>query len=410
MPPKHKSRQATVEPESPGNGEDNGEASGETGGELVPVIGHGSTGSTAPLALIPGFSQEQVSGLMIMIAATIDAKLEQRLGNFNTNRQQISPFPSIEDRQAHQEEQPSYNQEQQPSYNQGQEPSYVPEQNVSHTHGTTYHTNPSQLRAEHVGYFDPEYQPEHGQQGPVVNAGKYVYYRDVYVFVDRLKDLAMQHDVKQVISSCFRGSALMWYSMELTDLERTGLRNSDPALWYTTLINRFKTRTSVALSQLVGQTYSLHDIKHTSPRAFIQQMLHLAKSAEFHSTYNQLTLLWNQFAVNLRRDLPEPQPSTTIGQFLEQVDTKTPIWMELAYRQSPQQRPWQSRPALQDSTPNGQRSLPAPQQQQPSSGKYPPRRVTFEDRKAHAYLADVTSDGYGIYGEEDEVDPEHQGQ
>ena len=116
MPPKSsKNRQATVEPDSPGNGEDNGEASGKTGGELVPITGHGSTGSTAPLALIPGFSQEQMSGLMIMIAATIDAKLEQRLGNFNTNRQQISPFPSIEDRQTHQEKQPSYNQDQ-PSY------------------------------------------------------------------------------------------------------------------------------------------------------------------------------------------------------------------------------------------------------------------------------------------------------
>ena len=300
-----------------------------------------------------------------MISAVVDARLEQRLGNFNTNRQQNNPFPIIEAPQPHQEQQPSYTPYEQP---------HVPA-----------------LRAEEVGYFDPEYQQEQGStNGPVVNAGKYVYYRDVYVFVDRLKDLAVtRNDVKSVMTSCFRGSALMWYSMELTELERDLLRDTDLNRWYTTLIDRFKTRTSVALSQLVGQTYSLTDMKFTSPRAFIQQMLHLAKSAEFHSTYNQLTLLWNQFAVNLRRDIPEPRSTTTISQFLEQVNSKTPIWMELAQRQS-QQRPWQGRPAPHDPAPvrYAKDQKGAPPLQQPS------RHVTFEDRKGQAYLAEGGYDEY----------------
>ena len=127
------------------------------------------------------------------------------------------------------------------------------------------------MRAEEVGYFDPEHQQEQGN-GPVVNAGKHVFYRDVYIFVDRLKDLAATrpNDVKRVITACFRGSVLMWYSAELTELERDLLRDSDLDRWYITLINRFKTRTAVALSQLISQTYSLSDVKHTSPRAFIQ--------------------------------------------------------------------------------------------------------------------------------------------
>ena len=72
-----------MESESSNSGK---EISGETGGELVFIIGNNSINSTTLLALIPGFSQEQVSGLMIIIAATVDARLEQRLGNFNTNR------------------------------------------------------------------------------------------------------------------------------------------------------------------------------------------------------------------------------------------------------------------------------------------------------------------------------------
>ncbi|CAD6581700.1 MAG: hypothetical protein ASARMPRED_000679 [Alectoria sarmentosa] len=168
MPPKKdKSRQATVEPESPD--------SGETGGEVVPTASSTGHNNPSSMTLIPGFSQEQVTGLMTMISAVVDARLEQRLGNFNTNRQQSSPFPSIEIPQPHQEQ-----------------------------------PHAPALRAEEVGYFDPEYQQKQGQQGPIVNAGKYVYYRDVYIFVDRLKDLAVtRNDVKSVMTACFRGFALM---------------------------------------------------------------------------------------------------------------------------------------------------------------------------------------------------------
>lgn len=387
MPPKKdKSRQPTVEPES--NGEENHEASGDQSGELVLSTMENQSYTSQALPIIPGFSREQVNDFMTMMSivmdAKTDAKLEQRLGNFNTNRPQNSPIP---------DPQPHYEQ-----------------QALSNLPDTSQHTNTVKLRAEEVGYFDPEYQQEQGSSGPVVNAGKHVFYKDVYVFTDRLKDLAAQRgesDIKSVMTACFRGSVLIWYSMELTDLERTLLRDANLDLWYTTLIDRFKTRTAVALSQLVGQTYSLADMQHTSPRAFIQHMLHLAKSANFNSTYNQLTLLWNQFAVNLRRDLPEPQQSTTIGQFLDQVDSKTSIWLELAQRQSQQQRRWRTEPTPQSSAldrqTNGQKNS-APQQHSGNNRLQP--RLPISD-KGHAYLADVTPDGYGLYEEEDEANQEH---
>ena len=200
--------------------------------------------------MIPGFSQEQVSGFMAMISAVVDARLEQRLGNYSTNRQENSPFPTIQ--------------------NLSLQPPQPSEQSFPVLPGP-------QLRAEEVGYFDPEYQQEqgsNGSNGPVVNAGKHVFYKDVYFFTNRLKDLAVQRgeaDTRAVVSSCLRGTALMWYSMELTDLERDLLRDNTTSLdrWCTTLIKRFKTRTAEALSQLVGQMYSLNDMRHTSPRAFI---------------------------------------------------------------------------------------------------------------------------------------------
>ena len=54
----------------------------------------------------------------------------------------------------------------------------------------------------------------------MTNIDKYVYYRDVYIFIDRLKVIVKKNDVKSIISEYLRGIALMWYSTELTDLKR----------------------------------------------------------------------------------------------------------------------------------------------------------------------------------------------
>ena len=59
-----------------------------------------------------------------------------------------------------------------------------------------------------------------------------------YVFVDRLKAMAKKNNVISVISECLRGTALMWYSTELTDLERDLLEESSLNQWYSALIGQ----------------------------------------------------------------------------------------------------------------------------------------------------------------------------
>ena len=91
------------------------------------------------------------------------------------------------------------------------------------------------LRPEDVGFFDPDYQEKdkktvnHLAPAPVVSADKHVFYRDVYAFTDRLLDLAKQHGneaIENVITACFRGTALMWYSMEVDDSLRNLFRDA----------------------------------------------------------------------------------------------------------------------------------------------------------------------------------------
>ena len=89
------------------------------------------------------------------------------------------------------------------------------------------------LRAEDVGYFNPGFQAEqeHGKTtpSPVVNAGKHAYYLDIFVFIDRLNELARKYGqnlVQDVIPSCLRGSALTWWTIEVDSSTKAILEDS----------------------------------------------------------------------------------------------------------------------------------------------------------------------------------------
>lgn len=66
------------------------------------------------------------------------------------------------------------------------------------------------------------------------------------------------------------------------------------------------------------------------PRAYAQNILRHAKAAHMTSVYNQLSLAWNNLALEFRRDVPEPTSATTLSQFLNQIDSKKNIWYEMA--------------------------------------------------------------------------------
>ena len=64
------------------------------------------------------------------------------------------------------------------------------------------------MRVEEVKFFDSKHQQEQ-EIDSVVNADKHVFYRNIYIFVNRLKDLAVSYNVKRVITAYLRGSALI---------------------------------------------------------------------------------------------------------------------------------------------------------------------------------------------------------
>ena len=68
------------------------------------------------------------------------------------------------------------------------------------------------LKAENVGFFDFDYEDFININVSVVNIEKYVFYRDVYVFIDRFKDLInlkKEDRVREILSTCLRGGVFI---------------------------------------------------------------------------------------------------------------------------------------------------------------------------------------------------------
>ena len=165
----------------------------------------------------------------------------------------------------------------------------------------------SKLRVEKLKYFDSKYQEKSKKNNIftfVVNASKHVFYKNVFVFIKRLKNLVKQHDdeiVERLVIFCLRDFVLIWYFVEINDFMRILFRDARFDIWCKILITRFKIRISIALAQLTSQIYFLTNLKqNTISKIWIQQMFHYIKAIEIKSIYNQLTLIWNRLHYTFR--------------------------------------------------------------------------------------------------------------
>ena len=196
---------------------------------------------------------------------------------------------------------------------------------------------PREWRAEDIGYFDPDYEDSNSNySNAMVSTGKHTFYKDVYTFVDRLRDMAKLRGpdkVRTVLPECLRGTALVWHSAELSEMEKDLLRDASLDNWFGAMIRRFKERTPLALQHLQTERYTMTDARTgKNPRVYAQEIFRHAKAAEMSSVYNQLSIAWNNLDVEFRRDIPEPTAGTSIRVFLDSLDSKADIWFELAKR------------------------------------------------------------------------------
>jgi hypothetical protein len=243
----------------------------------------------------------------------------------------------------------------------------------------------SHLRAADIGYFDP--------QG-VDTTGKTVIYTDVFAFTDMLLHLAeTQHDdIRTAFPLCLRGTALFWYSTELTPLERSLLSSASVSTLCSSLISRFKERPGIALRALISSRFTFSDIRSGKTiRTHVQEMLRFARSSGFENEFNTLLLIHNSLDTPLRGHINEPTETTTLSQFLNAIDAKWSLWLDMAHR-----APWPRQnqnllPSLPEPPINTTQPLnSAPQLQEPPAT----RDYYRKPNRARAYQVEAEEETY----------------
>ena len=178
-----------------------------------------------------------------------------------------------------------------------------------------------------VGVFNPDV-PDVRELGPVVVVDSDTIYRDIYSWVELLDELAnvsSTEDITPVIQPCLRGSAAIWWLVELTFMEREELRKASLPQWSSVVIKRFGLPEKVAHKMFRSLRYTPQDLAQP-PRVWIHQMIQYGKAAGIDPDMLVLDI-WLQFDLNLYRDIPVPRLDTTLAQFLENVDDAYPYWI-----------------------------------------------------------------------------------
>ena len=194
--------------------------------------------------------------------------------------------------------------------------------------------DPQDWKFDEIDFFDFEY--ENSNNSLIINVDRHVFYRDVYAFTNRLRNLASLREndkLRIVISQCLRDSALIWHFMKLFDVEKMLLRKASLNFWCIALITRFKERTLIVLQRLQRKRYiMIHARKQKNSRLFAQDIFRHAKTVEMDFVYNQLSLAWNNLDWKFRRDVFESTSNIIIRKFLDQLDFKIEIWYEMTRR------------------------------------------------------------------------------
>ena len=127
---------------------------------------------------------------------------------------------------------------------------------------------------KNIDYFDSKYSNSSNKNSFIMNFDRYIYYRDVYVFIDWLKNLKQNFfdfRIKKYVFACMKNDILAWLSTELNILKKNLLRKIDVENWYKALIRRFKKRDVVALKKLQSSFYIFIDVRNDkTSRVYVQ--------------------------------------------------------------------------------------------------------------------------------------------
>jgi hypothetical protein len=192
--------------------------------------------------------------------------------------------------------------------------------------------------SENIDFFDSNFERKSAfTDEAVIHADKNIYYRDVHVFVERIKKMIIILEFEMIrknLLSCLRELILVWHTIELFDVSRRILFYEENVNeWIQTLIARFKTQVTTTTINLLKERYTLTDAeRNRESREYAQKVIRWIKSAKMISSFNQLNIVYNEIDAELRRDLKKSFRNTTIDDYLQLLNDCKNIWWALTKR------------------------------------------------------------------------------
>ena len=189
---------------------------------------------------------------------------------------------------------------------------------------------------ENVSYFDSDYENSFDTDQFIVNSKRHNFYRDVFIFIDHLKNLKktfFDSKMKKLIVTCFKEDALIWYNTKFTKIEKDFFRKISIERWCVYFIKRFKKRISAVLKKLQIEIYIYVDVRRDrKSRFYMQNIFRHAKTIDFSSIFHQCTIAWINLELNFRAQIFESSKNIILFTFLSQLDAKKNVWMNMTVR------------------------------------------------------------------------------
>ena len=137
--------------------------------------------------------------------------------------------------------------------------------------------------------------------------------------------------VKANITTSLWGSALEWYTSELSNFDRDALNNDlGVKSWVNTLSYCFKVPTSVTLDLLTDETYSVDDAPTRHPHAqYVRAIMRHGIGCNIIDVVNQLSFAYRGLAPELRVFVSPPTKSTIAANFIRILEEKQKVWHKM---------------------------------------------------------------------------------
>ena len=142
-------------------------------------------------------------------------------------------------------------------------------------------------KVDNIGFFDPSLN--NPDNIPIITVSRHLFYRDIYTFINRLKDMAKQRStnkLRTILPKYFRREYQIQYSIKLGEMEKDLLRSILIKKWYNTLIKRFKTRILRVLKLLQIERYTFVDARNKKhPRTYLAYSKTVGLSWRYYLLY-----------------------------------------------------------------------------------------------------------------------------